>query len=82
MILSKPVIKTLHLLFHFKQPSISAIYFRKQINGFIGVTVLTLVMTSLLPRLYDVSMIRCFSVLILLCQQVTHNKTIYKGKSV
>ena len=24
-------------------------------------------------------MIRCFSVLILLCQQVTHNKTIYEG---
>ena len=28
------------------------------------------------------SMIRCFSVLILLCQQVTHNKTIYEGKPV
>ena len=40
--------------------------------------VLTLVMTSLLPRLYDVPMFRCFSVLILLCQQVTHNKTISK----
>ena len=25
-------------------------------------------------------MIRCFSVLILLCQQVTHNKTIYEEK--
>ena len=53
----------------------------KKINGFIGVKVLTLVITSLLPRLYDVSMIRCFSVLILLCQQVTHNK-ICEGKPV
>ena len=26
------------------------------------------------------SMIRCFNVLILLCQQVTHNKKIYEGK--
>ena len=25
---------------------------------------------------------RCFSVLILLCQQVTHNKTNYEGKHV
>ena len=49
-------------------------------NEFIGVMVLTLVMTSLLPRLYDVPMFRCFSVLILLCQQVTHNKTIYERK--
>ena len=61
---------------------VSAIYFRKKNNGFIGVTVLTLVMTSLLPRLLDVSMIRCFSVLILLCQQLTYNKTIYEGKPV
>ena len=56
--------------------------FVKKFNGFIGVTVLTLVMTSLLPMLNDVSMIRYFSVLILLCQQVTHNKTIYEEKSV
>ena len=27
-------------------------------------------------------MIRCFSVLTLLCQQMTHNKTICKGKHV
>ena len=36
-------------------------------------------MTSLLPRLLDVSMIRCLSALIFLCQQVTHNKTISEG---
>ena len=40
--------------------------------------VLTLVMTSLLPMLLDVSMIRFFSVLILLCQQVTHYKKFAK----
>ena len=28
------------------------------------------------------SMIRCFSLLILLCQQVTYNKTHYEGKPV
>ena len=28
------------------------------------------------------SMMRFFSVVILLCQQVTHNKTIYEGKPV
>ena len=58
------------------------IFSKKNYNGFIGVTVLMLVMTSLLPRLLDVSMIRCFSVLIFLCQQVTHTKTIYEEKSV
>ena len=56
--------------------------FVKKNNEFIGVILLTLVMTSLLPRLYDVSKIRGFSVLILLCQQVTHNKTIREGKPV
>ena len=81
MVLSKPGIKTLFYNFILNN-HVSAIYFRKKNNGFIGVTVLTLVMTSLLPRLYDVSMIRCFSVLILLCQQVTYNKTIYERKSV
>ena len=30
---------------------VSAVYFRKKINGLIGVMVLTLVMTSLLPKL-------------------------------
>ena len=47
-------------------------------NGYFGVVVLTLVMTSLLPRFPDVSMVRCFSVLILLCQQVTHKKRFAK----
>ena len=51
-------------------------------NEFIVVMVLTLVMTSLLPMLYDVSMINCFSVLVLLRQQVTHNKAICEGKHV
>ena len=76
MILSKLVIKTLILYFHFK-PFI----FVKN-NGFIGVMVLTLVMTSLLQRLLNVSLIRYFSVLILLCQHDTHNKTICEGKHV
>ena len=75
MILSKLVIKTLFYDFILNN-HISAVYIRKKINGFIGVMVLTLVMTSLLPRLYDVSMIRCFSFLILLCPQVTHYKII------
>ena len=81
MILSKSVIKT--LLYNFiLNNHVSAMYFRKKNDGFFSVTVLTLVMTSLLPRLSDVSMIRCFSVLILLCQLVTHSKTIYEGKSI
>ena len=52
-------------------------------NGFIFVKTLTLVMTSLLPikairRVND----KIFSVLILQCQQMTHNKTICEGKPV
>ena len=82
MILSKLVIKTLVLSFHFKKNHVSAVYFRKENNGLIGVMVLTLVMTSLLPKLKDVSMIRCFSVLILLCQQVTHYKIVCEENPV
>ena len=43
------VIKTFFFL-TFKQPCIRRLFFVKN-NGFIGVMVLTLVMTSLLPRL-------------------------------
>ena len=43
-------------------------------------TPLALLMTSLLPRLEDVSKMICFSVLILECQQVTHIKTLCEGK--
>ena len=50
--------------------------FKKNNNRFNGLIVLTLVMMSLLPSLYDMSMIRCFSVLILLCQQVTQQNNL------
>ena len=81
MILSKLVIKTLFFLISFKTTIYPPFIFVKN-NGFIGVMVLKLVMTSLLPRLYDVSMIRCFSVLILLCPQVTHYKIICEENPV
>ena len=41
----------------------SLLFFVKKNNVFTGVMVLTLVMTSLLPRLYDVSMKRFLSIL-------------------
>ena len=81
MILSKLDIKTFLFKISFLTTMYPPFIFVKN-NGFIGVMVLTLVLTSLLPRLKDVSMIRRFSVLILLCQQVTHNKTICEGNPV
>ena len=75
MILGKLVIKTLLLIISFKKNNMyPPLIFVKKVNGFIGVMLLTLVMTSLLPRLSDVYMIRCISVLIIICQQVTHGK--------
>ena len=81
MILSKPVIKTLLLYFHFKQPCVRdlfsykkyRIYWRHGVDVSDDVT-----STKVIRRVKD----KMFSVLILLCQQVTHNKTIYGGKSV
>ena len=61
---------------------VSAVYFRKVIMDYFGVMVLPLVMTSLLTRQKDVSMIRCFNVLILLCQQVTHYKIVCEENPV
>ena len=51
MILIKLVIKTLLLYFLFQQPCIRSLFLLK-INLFIGGMVLTLMMTSLLPKLY------------------------------
>ena len=50
MILSIQVIKHLFYDFILKKHA-SAVYFRKENNGLIGVMVVTLVMTSPLPRL-------------------------------
>ena len=73
MILSKLVIKNFFYNF-ISNTHVSAVYFRKKINGLIGVMVLTLVMTTTkaIRRVND----KMF--LILLCQQVTHNTTICK----
>ena len=70
----------------FKRTMYSPFIFEKKnkhtFNRFINVMVLTYVMTSLLPRLYDVPMIIYFGGLIFLSQQMTCNKPICKENLV
>ena len=55
------------------------IFIKKWINWRHGGDVSDDVTTT---KAINVSMVRCFCVLILLCQQVTHNKTFWEGKPV